>query len=260
MNKKLILIIVLAFLVRFIGLSSLPPALNRDEAAIGWNAYSILKTARDEHGQTMPLAFKSIGDYKMPLYIYATSLPVKFFGLNDFSIRFWSTLAGIASVIAVYFLSKKLYPSNHTFALSAAFLMALNPWAVFYSRIGFEANLALAFFLSGFALVLQKHKTNWRFNLGLALFLLAFLTYSSSLIFIPLFLLTYFFFNRKSLTKSQLISLVIFALLFGFIFKSLWSISSQKANVTVFSDPTIINSYNQTRTEIFQTNPILART
>ena len=260
MNKKLILIIVLAFLVRFIGLSSLPPALNRDEAAIGWNAYSILKTARDEHGQTMPLAFKSIGDYKMPLYIYATSLPVKFFGLNDFSIRFWSILAGIASVIAVYFLSKKLYPSNHTFALSAAFLMALNPWAVFYSRIGFEANLALAFFLSGFALVLQKHKTNWRFNLGLALFLLAFLTYSSSLIFIPLFLLTYFFFNRKSLTKSQLISLVIFALLFGFIFKSLWSISSQKANVTVFSDPTIINSYNQTRTEIFQTNPILART
>ena len=259
-NKLLILTLVLAALIRFISLSSLPPALNRDEAAIGWNAYSILKTNHDEHGQKMPLAFKSIGDYKMPLYIYATVLPIKVFGLNDFSIRFWSALAGVVSVAAVYYLSKKIYPVKKVFALSAALLIALNPWAIFYSRVGFEANLALAFFLSGFALVFQKQKSIIRFNLGLFLFLLACLTYSSSLIFIPLFLFVYFFFNRKTLTKKQIISLVIFALLFGFIFKSLWSISSQKANITVFSDPTIINSYNQTRTEIFQTNPVLART
>ena len=260
MNKKLILIIALSILTRFINLSSLPPALNRDEAAIGWNANSILKTARDEHSQTMPLAFKSIGDYKMPLYIYATVIPVKLFGLNDFSIRFWSALAGVASVIAIYFLSKKLYPSNRVFALSAAFFMALNPWAVFYSRIGFEANLALAFFLSGFALILQRHKSIFKLNLGLFLVLLAFLTYSSSLIFIPVFLFVFFFINRKTLTKKQTISLVIFTLLFSFIFKSLWSISSQKANITVFSDPTVINTYNQTRTAVYQVNPILART
>ena len=258
-NKLLILIIILAALVRFISLTSLPPALNRDEAAIGWNAYSILKTARDEHGQFMPLAFKSIGDYKMPLYIYATILPVKLFGLNDFSIRFWSALAGTASVIAVYYLIKKLLNKSQP-AFLAAFLMALNPWAIFYSRIGFEANLALAFFLSGFALVLQRHKSFFKFNLGLFLFLLAFLTYSSSLIFIPLLLIIYFFINRQSLSKKQITSLVIFTLLFTFIFKSLWSISSQKANITVFSDPTIINTYNQTRTAIYQTNPVLART
>ena len=259
-NKLLILIVIFTAVVRLVGLPNLPKALNRDEAAIGWNAYSILKTAKDEHGQKLPLAFKSIGDYKMPLYIYATVIPVKLFGLSDFSIRFWSSIAGIISVIAIYFITKKLYSNNKIFPMTAAILMAFNPWAIFYSRVGFEANLALAFFLSGFALILQKHKSSWRFNLGLGLFLLTFLTYSSSLIFTPLFLLTYFFFNRKTLSKKQITSLVIFALLFGFIFKSLWSISSQKSNITIFSNPTIINNYNQTRTNIYKTNPVLART
>jgi len=67
-NKLFLIIVFLAIAVRFIGLTKLPPVLNRDEAAIGWNAYSILKTGKDEHGQFLPLAFKSIGDYKMPLY------------------------------------------------------------------------------------------------------------------------------------------------------------------------------------------------
>ncbi|MFH2062162.1 MAG: phospholipid carrier-dependent glycosyltransferase, partial [Candidatus Beckwithbacteria bacterium] len=152
-NKLIWLIFLLALLVRFIGIQSLPPALNRDEAAIGYNAYSILKTARDEHGQFLPLAFKSIGDYKMPLYIYATTIPVKIIGLNNFSIRFWSALAGSISTLALYFIVINLTKKRNLATIAAA-LLALNPWAIFYSRIGFEANLSLAFFLSGFALLL----------------------------------------------------------------------------------------------------------
>jgi 4-amino-4-deoxy-L-arabinose transferase-like glycosyltransferase len=260
MKKKIIwLVFILALLVRFINLSNLPPALNRDEAAIGLNAYSILETDQDEHGQFMPLAFKSIGDYKMPLYIYATTIPVKLFGLNDFSIRFWSALAGAVSVLSLFYLVFAL-TKKRSVALTASILLTLNPWAIFYSRIGFEANLALAFFLTGLALVLYGFRSFWRFNLGLGVLTLAFLTYSSSLIFIPLFLSIFFFVNRNKIDKKRILSLVIFILLFSFIFKSLWSISAQKANITVFSDPTIINTYNQTRTEIIETNPILART
>jgi 4-amino-4-deoxy-L-arabinose transferase-like glycosyltransferase len=257
--KLLFLIFITAIFARFINLSNLPPALNRDEAAIGWNAYSILQTTQDEHGQFMPLAFKSIGDYKMPLYIYATTIPVKLFGLNDFSIRFWSAMSGAVSVLALFYLVLGLTKKSAT-AVVSALLLALNPWAVFYSRVGFEANLALAFFLTGLALVVYGFKSFWRFNLGLIIISLAFLTYSSSLIFIPLFLSFFFFLNRKKINRPRMVSLVIFVLLFGFIFKSLWGISAQKANITVFSDPTIINNYNQTRSEVFETNPILAKT
>ncbi|MFC1627012.1 ArnT family glycosyltransferase [Patescibacteria group bacterium] len=261
MKKKFIyLIFILAALVRFISLTNLPPALNRDEAAIGWNAYSILQTARDEHGQYLPLAFKSIGDYKMPLYIYATIIPVKLFGLNDFSIRFWSAFAGVASIIAIYYLTLKLTKKTLPSVISASFF-ALNPWAIFYSRIGFEANLALAFFLTGLCLILKGLKKPSRFYGGLSLFLLSFLTYSSSLIFIPLLLVVLFFLHKKELVKfPKLASLVIFALLSLLIFKSIWSVSSQKSNITVFSNPTIINQYNQTRTKVFDQNPLLAKT
>ncbi len=236
MPKVLIAIIVLASLVRFIGLGSLPAALNRDEAAIGYNAYSLLKTGKDEHGQSWPLNFKSIGDYKMPGYIYASILPIKLFGLNDFSIRFWSALAGVVAVIAVYLITQNLL---------AAGLMAFNPWAIFYSRIAFEANLALALFLVGFWLLLKRRWWGYLF------WLLAGLTYSSSLIFIPLFVFW---------LKPKIIPTLLFIAAFGFMFVNLWTVSSQKANVTVFNDPATIDYYNQTRTRVYEQNPLLART
>ncbi|KKQ38117.1 MAG: hypothetical protein US53_C0001G0022 [Candidatus Woesebacteria bacterium GW2011_GWA1_37_7] len=45
----LLLIILLAAFLRFWKLGSYP-ALNADEAAIGYNAYSLLETGKDEHG------------------------------------------------------------------------------------------------------------------------------------------------------------------------------------------------------------------
>ena len=232
--SRLLAIILLAVLVRFVGLSSLPPALNRDEAALGYNAYSILKTAKDEHGQFLPLAFKSIGDYKMPLYIYATVIPVKLFGLNDFSIRFWSAIAGVVSVVMIYLITKKSF---------AAFLMALNPWAVFYSRIAYEANLALALFLVGLWLIINKKF--W----GFVFWLLSCLAYSAALIFIPLFAMVFFRkINKITLTLFYTIVLIIVILLNP--------VSRQKANITVFSDPYLIDTYNKARTLQYQKNPI----
>ncbi|PJC80059.1 hypothetical protein CO009_02840, partial [Candidatus Shapirobacteria bacterium CG_4_8_14_3_um_filter_35_11] len=60
---KLILIILLAVALRFWNINSLP-SLNPDEAALGYNAYSLLLTGKDEHGQAWPIHFKSFGDYK----------------------------------------------------------------------------------------------------------------------------------------------------------------------------------------------------
>jgi len=56
--RKLIIIpiIILAFLIRFINLGS-TPALNPDEAALGYNAYSLLETGKDEYGASWPLHF-----------------------------------------------------------------------------------------------------------------------------------------------------------------------------------------------------------
>ena len=224
--------------MRFVGLGSLPAAINRDEAAIGYNAYSLLQTGKDEHDQSWHLNFKSIGDYKMPGYIYATILPIKLFGLNDFSIRFLSAMAGVVSVAAIYLITRSPI---------AAGLMAFNPWAIFYSRIAFEANLALALFLMGLWLVLSKR--HW----GLIFWLLAMFTYSSAIIFIPLFFLVFV----RNLNKLAVTLFVAGAVLSVTLLNP---VSAQKSSITIFSDPATINYYNQARTAVYQENPVLART
>ena len=114
MNKKIILIFIflIAFILRFWDLGSNPPSLDWDEASLGYNAYSILKTGKDEYGNFLPLSIRSFGDYKPPLYTYLTTIPVAIFGLNEFSTRFISALFGTFTVIVGYFLVKQLFPNK----------------------------------------------------------------------------------------------------------------------------------------------------
>lgn len=73
MSRKtlyLFLIIFLAFSLRFYKLGSVPAGFFSDEAAVGYNAYSLLKTGKDEFGKPWPFLFISFGEGKLPLYIY----------------------------------------------------------------------------------------------------------------------------------------------------------------------------------------------
>ena len=79
----LILILCLAAFLRFSALDRVPPSLNWDETAIAYNAYSILQTGKDEWGKSWPLlGFESFGEYKLPVFIYATIPGVGLFGLT----------------------------------------------------------------------------------------------------------------------------------------------------------------------------------
>jgi 4-amino-4-deoxy-L-arabinose transferase-like glycosyltransferase len=149
---KKILFLSLAFLLgiffRFYQLSSVPKGLFRDEAAFGYNAYSILETGKDEYGKSFPLMFRSFGDYKMPAYAYLTVLPVKIWGLSTFSTRFISAFFGSLSIIVIFFLVEALFSKRRVWlAWLSAFIFAVSPWSVFFSRAAFEANVALFFFL-----------------------------------------------------------------------------------------------------------------
>ena len=83
----LFLILIFALFFRVYKINENPPALNWDEVSHGYNAYSILKTGKDEWGIKFPLIFRAYGNYKLPLYIYLTSISVKFFGLTPLGVR-----------------------------------------------------------------------------------------------------------------------------------------------------------------------------
>ena len=154
--SKIILtfIILFAFLIRFFGVEKSPPALNWDEAALGYNAYSILKTGNDEFGKKFPLTLRSFDDYKGAVYSYATIPFVKYFGLNATTIRLPSIIAGTIVVLFAYLFAMMFFKSQKA-ALFSSLLVAIEPWSVHFSRVAFEANLALMFFLVGLYFIIK---------------------------------------------------------------------------------------------------------
>ena len=104
-KKIFFAIIVLAFILRFYKLGEVPLSLNWDEVSNAYNAYSILKTGRDEYGNFLPLTNRSFDDYKPPLYMYLNTLTVGTLGLNALAARLPSAFFGLLSVPLVYFLT-----------------------------------------------------------------------------------------------------------------------------------------------------------
>lgn len=203
----LVIIISLASFLRFYQLGKVPHGMAWDEAAIGYNGYAIFTTRRDEWLNRLPVSFKSFGDFKAPLAIYLNGIFTYLFGMNLWAVRLPFALAGVVSVLLIYLLAKnlaKIYQISNqsSFALISAFLLALSPWHLHFSRAGFESGLALMFvllmlvFLSKFILFNKDKSSPLEQSFCLFLAGLAFnasiYTYHSSKIVAPLLLLLVF--------------------------------------------------------------------
>ena len=148
---QIIAVVLLAVVLRFYQLGVNPPSPYWDEAALGYDAYSILKTGKDFHGNFMPLvAFESFGDYKPSLYFYAAVPSIAVFGLNTFAVRFPSAFFGSLTVLLVFLLLKSMLPKKlSAVALLAALFLSISPWHILVSRVGFETNLGLFLLVLG---------------------------------------------------------------------------------------------------------------
>ncbi|OGG16327.1 hypothetical protein A3D78_06875 [Candidatus Gottesmanbacteria bacterium RIFCSPHIGHO2_02_FULL_39_14] len=232
MKRKLLFlsVIILSLLLRFWHLGANPPSLDWDEASLGYNAYSILRTLRDEYGNFLPVSIRSFNDYKPPLYTYLTVLPVSVFGLNEFSVRLPSAILGAVAVIAAYLLTCELLKRPKISLLTALFL-CLSPWHLQFSRIAFEANIALTliilavlFYLKGLQKAIFLPLSGFMFGLSLY-------AYHSPRLIVPALIigLTVIYYSRiKEKIISYLIFLIILALFFLPVFKELNNSSSAR--------------------------------
>src|SRR6266705_1449855 len=161
----LIGIIMLAAILRFWQLGHVPVSPDWDEVALGYDAYSIIHTGRDEFGKFLPVVLRSFDDYKPALYTYLTIPFVYVFGLSVFAVRVPSAIFGVLAVLATYFLAKELF-RNHSIALIAALLMAISPWSLQFSRVGFEANVGDALNVFAALFFVKALKRPWLFILS----------------------------------------------------------------------------------------------
>jgi 4-amino-4-deoxy-L-arabinose transferase-like glycosyltransferase len=241
----------LAFLLRVWQIDKNPPSLNWDEVSHGYNAYSILKTSRDEWGISFPTIFRAFGDYKLPVYVYLVALSEKIFGLNALGVRFPSILAGTLSVLFTFLLARRLFKKD-SIAVLAAFLMAIEPWSLFLSRVAVEANLASFFIIAGayfFLVGLERREFQ---SVSLLFFGLSLFTYNSARVFVPLLVLGLFWIYRGEWQKVErryrLMAGLIFLVFLGGMVISVLSPSGQaRYKWVTLIDEGAIQAINQAR-------------
>ena len=246
MSKKtknkvlLILILLLAIFLRFFNLAKLPAILNRDEAALAYNSYLLLVTGKDEWQVKNPFVFKSFGDYKLPGYHYLLAGFFKVFGLSDAVVRIPSALAGVILVLLSYFWAKNIFKIKNEYSILFAFLIAVMPVFSFYSRIAFEANLALTFFVASLYFIFSEKR---KLILASVLMILAVLTYNTPLLLLPFIILIIPFFDGFKNYKKWLPTIIIFSLIFILVSLKLLPLTGQKSGITIFNDATVWDDY-----------------
>ncbi|MCX8009222.1 MAG: phospholipid carrier-dependent glycosyltransferase, partial [Patescibacteria group bacterium] len=251
---SILLVIFLAFIIRFHKIDHIPPSLSWDEVSIGYNAYSIIKTLRDEHGRFLPLdSFTAYGDYKPPIPIYVTIPFIVLFGLNEFSVRLPYAIIGTVTVgltyLLVYFLFEN-YRRKHALAFIASAVLAVSPWHVNLSRAAFEAVIGLFFIvLTAIVFLLAMREKRYWYG-GFLPIVGAIYTFNSARYFAPLFMCLLLWYTKESVKRSirqVVIGMLIAVVALVPIFPHLLSPEARLRykEVNIFSDIELVNLANQ---------------
>lgn len=244
LNAKILLfgIILIAFLLRFWNLAESPSGFFADEAAFGYNAYSILHTGRDEYGKFLPIVLKSFGDYKGALYSYFVIPSIFVFGLTSFAVRFPSIIFDILTILILYLFIKE-FVGNKKLALITSFLYAISPWSIIISRVTGDVTVAVFFsVLMAYSIVKFTKKNNffW-FSLSLLSGLFAIFSYAPFRFFVVIIPLIFFILSIEKVKNKidfnkNLVMLVVAMLSIGFIY-SVFSSVVRFNQISIFSTP-----------------------
>lgn len=199
------LALVLGFATRFYLLGEAPAGLYLDEAAQGYNAYSILLTGKDEFGKSFPIVFRSFTDFKTPIYIYILVPLIKLFGLSKFTVRLPSFIFSLLTFPFLYLLIKQVSPKKiaERLAIITTLLLAISPWHVLFGRTNFETNVALFFLIAATYLLYKSIKNPKLIPLSALLIALALPAYHSQRIVAPAVLLAILIRHKKAFLSQS---------------------------------------------------------
>jgi len=208
-----ILILIVGIVVRTHRFGVIPDGVNIDEAAMGYDAYSLLTYGIDMNGYKNPVVLIGFGSGHQSLYAYLSMPFIAIMGLNQTSIKMTNLVFGILSLVIFYLLVRRT--DDKKMAMFALFLLAINPWHVMISRWGLDCNLFPAIFLIATYLFTFYEEKPMLYVLSMAIYGLAFYAYETSYFLVPVFmvLLTiYLLIQKKIPLKILVIGLLAFCL------------------------------------------------
>ena len=189
-----------------------------DEQTYSQWAYHMVKNA----DYLVPSAFgaPAIWIGKPPLFMWLMSLAYQFFGVNNFTSRFWSVIFAALSLVLIFFLGKKLY-NRQIGILSVIVLGTFTTFYEFARRA--MTDIPLLFFMMAsiyfFVLSNKEEKTNRYVILSGVFFGLALMTKQIEALLVPLIIITYLIATKRSIrflftkpfTRFLEVALLIFA-------------------------------------------------
>lgn len=254
---------ILGFLIILIGffhlwqLGTLPRGLHNDEASIGYNAYLISTSGKDEHGFFLPLYFKAFGEYKNPLHVYTTAGLFTLFGVSETTLRLTSVVWFMAFVVILLLLIKDIFGPNPKIMIYSLVAAGFLPWFFPMSRIALEVVTQLTMVTLSLWLIYRTYtrspQLSWLAGLALGLSIYSYST-SRLLLSLEFLALVLVYYPRKYWGMHLRVGLgVIIALLPYFFF----SAAHPKALTARFSEVTYLYDSSLTslrKAEMFANN------
>ena len=185
-GAALAIALVVGIGLRTVALDRVPLGFQQDEACNGYDAYSLITTAHDHHGNLLPIAIQGFNDYRMPLFDYSIAPLIGIFGLKPWVVRMGAALWGSADLIAIGLLAAELI--GILAAPIAVILAALSPWHLAMSRFGVEtisASATISWAMVCFLFALKRRDGRYLIGSGL-IFGVSLYSYSITKPFTPL--------------------------------------------------------------------------
>ena len=265
----LIIITIVSVIIRFYQLGSIPNGLSTDEADIGYNAYSIIRTDADVYGRKYPLFFQSLDDYKPGFVFYLTIPAIAAFGLNDFSVRLAPAIFGIFTPALMYVLIKLLYPNNNTLPYLSAVLTVFAPWNIALSRAMIQYIPVIFFYLLFFTLFIFAQKRTLKAHIKFAVLISSFFVlsitlyvYYASFIYLPLILAVTIYLYRDFFKKNLKIFSTAILILTIFSLPAIKHYSKEESknrlnSISIFTpDITLPISIEEMKHDIAENDPV----
>jgi 4-amino-4-deoxy-L-arabinose transferase-like glycosyltransferase len=234
----LIAILLFAALLRLCQIEGVPPSASMDEASIGYNAYSVVKTGGDEFGDFPLISQRGYDDWRRSTYLLLVTPFVALLDLRVAAIRLPAVILSLLTVWAIYHITLLLFEkrSKHavSVALATSFLVAVSPWHAYISRLGHEVNAYLSFFIFGLFFLLQARKNTGKAPLAMAFFILSLISYYAGQVFLPVFGVGVAFIYRSALVqrlREDKKFRVMFGLFIVILIPVLWNLFSPAAMI-----------------------------
>ncbi|MDO5561636.1 MAG: glycosyltransferase family 39 protein [bacterium] len=193
----LILIVILGASVRFYQLAELPMGYNFDEAGMGYDAWCLANWRVSRNMMHFPVYLLNAGGGQSVLYAYLTAGLISIFGMSKFILRTTAVIFGLITIIFGSLITKEALGKKA--GLLAGLIIAISPYFIMMSRLGFDCNLflgasTLALYLTIMAIKKQKYRfwifAGFAWSVTLYSYILSYIAIPIFIILLVIYLLT----------------------------------------------------------------------